>query len=97
MTATIILQARTGSSRLPGKMLLPLAGRPLLGYLLQRLRLGGIRRPIVVATGDDPADDRLAEIAQAHGVAVFRGDERDVLDRVYRAAVAHRADPVVRL
>lgn len=93
----VILQARTGSSRLPGKMLLPLAGRPLLGYLLERLRAGATIWPVIVATGDGPGDDRLSTIAEAYGAAVFRGSEVDVLDRVYRAAVANAADLVVRL
>lgn len=97
MNAVVILQARAGSTRLPGKMLLPLAGRPMLGYLLERLRSGGTIWPVVVAIGNGPDDDRLSEIAEEYGAAVFRGSELDVLDRIYRAAVAHEADPVVRL
>lgn len=78
-------------------MLLALAGRPMLGYLVERLRVGGCLWPVVAAIGDGSEDDRLAKIAEESGARIFRGNEADVLDRVYRAAVAFEADPVVRL
>ena len=92
-----IIQARMGSTRLPGKVLLPVMGRPLLSYLLERL--GRCRRldAVVVATTTSPADDAVAEVAAASGVPVFRGNEEDVLDRYYQAAQRLKADIVVRL
>jgi len=91
-----ITQARMGSTRLPGKVLMSAAGKPLLQHQLERLarcpRLDGV----VVATTDQPADTPVADLAGRLGFAVHRGSETDVLDRFYRAAAAQRADMVVR-
>lgn len=92
-----ISQARMTSSRLPGKVLRQVAGRPLLAHHLDRL--GRARRidAVVVATTVNAADDPVVALAGSLGVPVFRGDENDVLDRFVRCAEAFDADVVVRV
>jgi spore coat polysaccharide biosynthesis protein SpsF len=93
-----ILQARTSSSRLPGKVLLPLAGAPMI--LRQIERVGRCARidQLVVATSDDPSDDELARTLVAERIAVHRGPLDDVLARFTGALAAFGpADHVVRL
>lgn len=92
-----VLQARTSSSRFPGKVLRPLLGTPML--LRQLERIGWVRQldALVVATSEDPSDDVLAEVLQAHGVPCFRGPLDDVLSRVYLAAKPYRPQHIVRL
>jgi len=92
---TCVVQARTGSTRLPGKVLLDLGGRALLDFLLARL--APLDLAIVVATSDRPADDPIEQLARARGIAVARGDEHDVLGRFGLAIDAHPCDHVVRL
>lgn len=96
MTTTCVIQARTGSKRLPGKVLQPLGGRPMLRFMLDRLQSLAVDR-VVVATSDLERDDAIADIAGGAGVAVVRGDETDVLDRFVSAAREHPADHFVRL
>ena len=91
-----VVQARTGSTRLPGKVLQDLGGRPLLRFMLDRL--AGLRvDELVVATSTLDRDDAVAEIACAAGRPVVRGSEADVLDRFATALDAYPADHVVRL
>lgn len=92
----VVLQARMGSSRLPGKVMRMLAGQPMLGQILDRLKRATCPDVTIVATSDLPADDPLAEFATRHGIGVFRGSEQDVLDRYYQAALAFGLDHVVR-
>jgi glutamate-1-semialdehyde 2,1-aminomutase len=97
MTTLAIVQARTSSSRLPGKVLLPLQGVPLILFQLERLRRCSRIDRLVLATSSDPSDDELVDQVAQAGVAVFRGDLNDVLER-FRACAAHeRASVVVRL
>lgn len=96
MTTGIILQARMGSSRLPGKVLAPLLGRPMLAHILERLALCAAARVLVLATTTLPQDDAVAALGAAAGIPVFRGDALDVLDRYVQAARAHALDVVVR-
>ena len=91
------IEARMGSSRLPGKVLLPVLGRPLLQYLLERLRAVPSIDDIVLATTVAGADDALADFARAMQVRCFRGSEDDVMDRVIRAAASAGADVVVEI
>lgn len=86
-----------GSSRLPGKVLADLHGRPLLGRQLDRLRRCRRADELCIATTTSPADDALAAFAAAEGVPVFRGDEADVLSRYVGAAELTRAELVVRV
>jgi len=88
-----------GSSRLPGKVLADVAGRPLLGLMLERLvpLAFDASVSVVVATSDAPGDDPVAAVASAAGFPVVRGSETDVLGRFVTALDAHPADDVIRL
>jgi spore coat polysaccharide biosynthesis protein SpsF len=91
----IVVSARMASSRYPGKALAPLAGRPLLLVLLERMRATGL--PVVLATSRNPDNDPLQALAGQAGFPVFRGDEDDVLKRHVDCARAHSAADVVRV
>ena len=69
-----VVQARMGSSRLPGKVLLPLAGRPLLVRMVERVQRARLAGTVVVATTTEPADDAIAALCAAHGLECSRGD-----------------------
>lgn len=97
MTVVAIVQARMGSSRLPGKVMKPLAGAPLIDLMLARLDKAHTLDKVVVATTDQPSDDRLAAHLEKSGRHVFRGSQNDVLNRFVGAAKAHAADVVIRL
>ncbi len=93
----IIIQARMGSTRLPGKVLMPIGGRPLLTNIL--MRLTRLTHPVktVIATTTDPRDDVIVAYGAKHEIAVFRGSEVDVLDRYYRCASLFGFNHIVRL
>ena len=91
------VEARMGSSRLPGKTLASINGVPMLRVIVERLRPAKGVDDIVVATSDSPENDVLEELCQALGVHCFRGDENDVRARVLCAAKAHGADVLVKL
>ena len=92
-----IIQARIGSTRLRGKVLLPLCGSPMLWHIVQRCRAAEGIADVVVATTDQPADDAIVAMCTAYGIPCFRGSEHDVLDRYYQAALAYGTDPVIRV
>ena len=92
-----IVQARMGSTRLPGKVLLDIAGRPMLTRVMQRLELASRLDARVVATSHLPQDDPIAELCQREGLRCFRGEPHDLLDRYYRAALEQQAAIVVRV
>lgn len=92
-----ILQARTSSTRLPGKVMLPVAGAPMLQRQIERLRRSRRIDRLIVATSDRRDDDRVAAVAATAGVDAYRGSLDDVLDRYYRAAAPYRPDLIVRL
>ena len=92
-----IIQARMGSSRLPGKVLRDLGGEPVLARVINRVLRAKTLNGVVVATTTDPADDPIAEFCQQQAVPVFRGSQFDVLDRYYQAAREDHADVVVRI
>lgn len=93
----VVVQARVGSSRFPSKMLAPLAGRPLVDWVLDRVGRSVRVAVRVLATTTDPADDALAERAAAAGFAAVRGSAEDVLGRFVAALDAHPCDHVVRV
>ena len=97
MKIVAIVQARTGSSRLPGKVLRDLEGATVLDRVLNRLGRSWLIQESVVATTIEPADDAIVEHCERTGRKVFRGSEQDVLDRYYQAAKYVNADVVVRI
>lgn len=92
-----IVQARMGSTRLPGKVMLPLAGKPMIHHVVERVRWVPELDEVVVATSTLEQEQPLVEYLQAMGVPVFRGSEHDVLERYYLAAQAYDADVIIRI
>src|SRR3989344_2853493 len=92
-----IIQARMGSSRLPGKTLADIAGRPMLWHVVERVRRSTHITKIILATTQNFQDDVLVKFARDHGLEVIRGDEHDVLDRFYQTVMAHGIETVVRI
>lgn len=97
MKVVAIVQARMGSTRLPGKVMLDLLGEPVLVRDVNRLRRSKMLDEIVIATTNFPADDPIVSLCKERGWRYFRGDENDVLDRYYQAARACNADVIVRI
>lgn len=97
MKIVAIIQAHMGSTRLPGKVLLDLAGEPMLVRDMNRLSRAQTLNEVVVATTVNPADDVIVSLCAERGWLYFRGSEEDVLDRYYRAAMDYEADVVVRI
>jgi len=93
----LIIQARMGSSRLPGKSMMDLAGAPLVGRILERVKRCRLLDEIVLAIPATEKDAVLRTVGETYGVKVFAGSENDLLDRYYEAAMAHSADIVGRL
>ena len=94
MPVAAIVQARTGSTRLPGKVLRDVAGKPLLAYVLERLERAALIDDVVVATSDDPADDALAAFP---GVECYRGSLDDVTGRILGAETSRGVDAFIRI
>jgi spore coat polysaccharide biosynthesis protein SpsF len=92
-----VIQARTGSTRLPGKVLLPLLGEPALVHVVRRVRSAGTLDAVVVATTTAPGDDSIAGLGAASGWTVVRGSEEDLLARYLLAARTEAADRIVRV
>ena len=92
-----IIQARMGSSRLPGKVLLDIAGKPMLRRVVERTMLAKTVDQVVVATTTEPSDDPVTEMCQALGYPCYRGNLYDVLDRYYQAARQYQARNIVRI
>jgi spore coat polysaccharide biosynthesis protein SpsF len=92
-----LIQARMSSSRLPGKVLEPLQGLPLIVYMARRAARARHLDSVQVVTSTDASDDALADAVAAAGLRVFRGDLNDVLKRYADAAAACDAAEVVRL
>ena len=92
-----IIQGRMGSSRLPGKVLLDIAGKPMIQHVIERARRAQRLDSVVVATSRESTDDPIAEFCAGLGVACSRGSLHDVLDRFHQAASAQHASRVVRI
>jgi len=92
-----VIQARMSSSRLPGKVLLPLADGPMIERQVERTARASTLDRIVVATSSDPGDDQLADVLTRAGIEVIRGPLEDVLARYQQAIETYRPDVVVRM
>jgi len=97
MKVTVVIQARTGSTRLPGKVLLPAAGAPLLQRMVERVCAARTPSEVVVATTELAVDDAICGVARRAGVACIRGHATDCLDRHVAAARVTCADVVVKI
>lgn len=97
MKTLAIIQARMSSSRLPGKVLLEMGGKPMLQHVIERTRLAHSVDETLLATTSDPSDDPLAEFAARQGIPCSRGSLHDVLDRYYQAARPFGAQAIVRV
>lgn len=97
MNVVAIVQARMGSTRLPGKVMRPLCGQPMIGVVLRRLSRSSRVNRIVVATSAAPGNAPLAAYVRELGFTVFEGSEHDVLDRYHQASAHAHADVVVRI
>ena len=97
MKIVAIIQARMGSQRLRGKSLADIAGQPLLGHVIDRVRGSKLINDVVLATTDQPVDMALVEYCATKNVQSYRGSVDDVLDRYYHAAMRGGADVVVRV
>lgn len=92
-----IIQARISSSRLPGKVLAPVFGKPMLERQVERLKRCALIDELLLATSQEAEDDPVAELGNRLSLSVYRGSLDDVLDRYYRAAAAINAQHIVRL
>lgn len=92
-----VLQARMSSSRLPGKVLKPILGKPMLERQVERLNRSREIDKLIIATSNNPEDDAIAGLGDKLGIGCFRGDLANVLDRFYRACRPYSADTIVRL
>jgi spore coat polysaccharide biosynthesis protein SpsF len=97
MKILVVIQARTGSTRLPNKVMMPLAGRPLLQRMLERVQAARFPFELVVATTTDHSDEVIRKLCKEIGVNCFSGHPTDLLDRHYQAALQEKADAVVKI
>lgn len=86
-----------GSTRLPGKVMLPIFERPVIWHIIDRLRHSKLINEIVISTSTNPLDDIIENFAKAEGIPYYRGKENDIMDRLYQTAKLFDADPLVRI
>jgi len=94
---TVMIQVRTGSTRLPGKALKKIEGKPIIWHMINRVKKIKSVQQIVIVTTRKREDERFLKIAQENGILGFQGSEEDVLDRHYRCAMKFNADPIIRI
>lgn len=92
-----VIQARTGSTRLPNKVLRPLAGKPLLARMVERVQAASLAGTVVVATTTDASDDPIVTLCEKEGFICYRGDANDLLDRHYQAGLRYDAATVIKI
>jgi len=97
MKVTAILQGRLGSTRLPGKVLFPLAGKPVIVHVYERIKHCMNIQKIIIATTTNKRDETIVRLFQNHGVTIFRGSEEDPLDRFFQAATKYNVQHIVRI
>ena len=97
MKTVLIIQARMGSTRLPGKVLRPLLGKPMLGHMVERIAHARSVDQVIVATSNLPGDGLIRDFCSQQRIACYAGSESNVLDRFYQAALLHRAERVIRV
>lgn len=97
MKIGVIIQARMGSTRLSGKVMIELSGKTILHHVIERVQQSELVDVIVIATTTNRRDDVIADEAVKCGVKVFRGDENDVLSRYYYAAKEYDIEVVIRI
>ncbi|HRD55639.1 MAG TPA: glycosyltransferase family protein [Parachlamydiaceae bacterium] len=97
LRCVILVQARVGSTRLPGKVLKEVLDKPLLQYIVERLKRVELADEVVIATTTEKQDDAIVDFCQAEEIPLFRGKSEDVLDRFYKAASAFKADVIIRI
>ncbi len=91
-----IIQARMGSSRLPGKVMMDIVGKPLLWHIVNRLKYSKLINKIVVATGNGEENDVIEGLCKRYNIDYYRGSEEDLIDRYYQTSKLFDADVVVR-
>lgn len=94
---TAIIQARMDSTRLPGKVMKKILGRPILWYLINRLQQAQLIDKIIIATTDKENDSPILELAKSLGLDSYAGSENDVLDRYYQTAKKYGAETIARI
>lgn len=92
-----IIQARYASERLPGKVMMPIVGKPMLWHVWQRTKRAGTIDHVIVATGSHVDDDRIVDFCNENSIAYYRGSTNNVLDRYYQAAKAAKASIILRI
>lgn len=97
MNIVAIIQARMGSTRLPGKVLKEVMGKTLLAYHIERVKQSKLIHKIVIATTENKKDHAIVGFCESNDVHVYRGSENDVLARYYKTAIKFEADVIVRL
>lgn len=97
MRVGVFIPVRLDSTRLPGKALLDLNGKPAIEHLVERLKLAHSPDLIVICTSKEATDDALDGVARAIGAELFRGSKHDLLERFHQAAIAHRVELIVNV
>ena len=94
---TVIIEARTGSSRLRNKVVAEIEGKPMIFYVIDRIKQIKSVEQIILATTQEKNDKILIEIAKQNSIGIFAGDSMDVLNRDYQCALQNNADPIIRI
>ena len=94
---TVIIEARTDSSRLPNKVIAEIEGRPMIFYVIDRVKQIKAVEQIILATTQEKNDQILIEIGKQNSIMTFAGDSIDVLNRDYQCALQNNADPIIRI
>lgn len=97
MKIVAIIQARMGSTRLPGKILKKVLEKPLLEYQIERVKRAKLVDEIVIATTTNNSEQPIIDFCEKHSILYYRGSEEDVLSRYYEAAKEYKADTIIRL